>query len=192
MDKTIFQNKWISVKETENKFYYSERKGINSVAVFLIRKTKSKWEVLVRYQPLCIDNEIIDGKMKLFPCPITGTIEEGDDDYKTAVKEVLEESGYKITEEDLFYLTEYIVGTQTNERVYMFGVDVNNFTPDKATQDGSIFEEQSKNCWESIENLRKYDYVACQLAYYKLLDFVQLLEILEDTNTDFIEYMIDK
>jgi 8-oxo-dGTP diphosphatase len=37
--KIIFSTNWISVKETDKGFYCLERKGRDSVAIFLVRKS---------------------------------------------------------------------------------------------------------------------------------------------------------
>ncbi len=62
-DQIIFQEKWMAVKQTPRDFQYLERKGKDSVAVFLLResgKNLAQYEVLIRQQPLCIDNTAID------------------------------------------------------------------------------------------------------------------------------------
>ncbi|MEM9909095.1 MAG: hypothetical protein AAF921_29205 [Cyanobacteria bacterium P01_D01_bin.44] len=57
-DPIIFNTDWIAIRESSRGFQYLERKGKDSVAVFLIRRQGdgAEWEVLVRYQHLCIDN----------------------------------------------------------------------------------------------------------------------------------------
>lgn len=108
-DKIIFSTNWVVVKETPRKFYYLERKGRDSVAVFLLRKNKANpqsYEILIRQQPLCIDNQEIYGTLKLFPCPITGGLDENESPQEAAVREVYEESGFSI---DVLPLGKYIV-----------------------------------------------------------------------------------
>jgi 8-oxo-dGTP diphosphatase len=167
-DKTIFSTKWIEVKKTPKGFYYLQRKGKNSVAVFLLRKNDTnpeEYEVLIRQQPLCIDNVEIDGILSLFPCPITGALDEAESPEEAAVREVYEESGFSV---QVLSLGKYIVGTQTNEICYIYYADVTGIEADIAQQDGSYFESISKNEWHSFEYLKQCEYSACQIGYFKL------------------------
>lgn len=98
-EKTIFSTDWISVKETARGFHYLERKGRDSVAIFLVRRSnlnRGEYEVLIRQQPLCIDILDINEEHKLYPCPITGGIEEGELPEEAAVREVYEEAGFSV------------------------------------------------------------------------------------------------
>ncbi|MDF5733027.1 MAG: NUDIX domain-containing protein [Rhizonema sp. PD38] len=167
-DKTIFSNHWVVVKETPRKFYYLERRGKDSVAIFLLRKNESlpqNYEVLIRQQPLCIDNTEINGLLKLFPCPITGGLEEGELPEEAAIREVYEESGFLVR---VVPLGKYIVGTQISEICYMYYADVTGIEPDIAQQDGSYLESISKNEWHPFDYLNQCDYSACQIGYFRL------------------------
>lgn len=78
-DRVIFRTQWLAVKESPRGFQYLERKGKDSVAVFLLRKgsvNPLQYEILIRQQHLCIDNREVDGTFTLFPCPITGGLNE--------------------------------------------------------------------------------------------------------------------
>ena len=165
-ETVIFETPWIKVKRTSRGFDYLQRKGTDSVAVFLVRNNiPLDWEVLVRFQPLCIDNS---QDMQLYPCPITGGMEPEETYIDCALRETLEESGYKINKKDIKVLTMYVVGTQTNEICTVFWADVTSLEPETATQDGSYFESISHNEWKPLEYLKDCKYVACQLGYYQL------------------------
>ncbi|AFY79107.1 NTP pyrophosphohydrolase [Pleurocapsa sp. PCC 7327] len=165
-EKVICTTDWVTVKKTARGFYYLERKGRDSVAVFLVRKNRLKeYEVLIRQQPLCIDNSEVDGKLKLYPCPITGGIDGEETPLEAAIREVKEESGFSVC---VLPLGQYIVGTQTNEICYLYYADVTGLEPEVATQDGSYFESISKNEWHPFEYLSQCDYSACQIGYFKL------------------------
>ena len=158
-ERVIFVTNWIAVKETARGFHYLERKGKDSVAVFLLRKRKpelKEYEVLIRQQPLCIDNLELNGKPRLYPCPITGGI---------GGNETPEESGFSVR---VLPLGQYIVGTQTNEICYLHYADVTGLEPEVTKQDGSYFESVSKNEWHPFEYLIQCDYSACQIGYLKL------------------------
>jgi len=167
-DRIIFKTKWIKVRETQKGFQFLERDGVNSIAVFLIREGKFGWEVLVRYQPLCIQNN----DDSVFPCPITGSIEYNENYTDTVIREIKEETGFIIDKDRLHYLDFYIVGTQTNESVFMYWIDVTDLSPEKVRGDGSYHESISYNKWEDLVNLRNYKYSACQIGYYKLNDIL--------------------
>lgn len=173
-EKNIFTTNWITVKETAKGYHYLERKGRNSVAIFLIRNSNvnSKgYEVLIRQQPLCIDNADLNGELRLYPCPITGGIEEDELPEEAANREVYEESGFSVR---VLPLGKYIVGTQTNEICYMYYADVSSIKPDIARQDGSYFESISRNEWHPLEYLDRCDYAACQIGYLRLSGILDL------------------
>ncbi|BAY44372.1 putative NUDIX hydrolase [Scytonema sp. HK-05] len=169
-DETIFTTNWVTVKKTPRGFDYLERKGKDSVAVFLLRRNDVSpviYEVLIRQLPLCIDSTEFDGQMKLFPCPITGALDEGESPEEAAIREVYEEAGFSVK---VLSLGKYIVGTQTNEICYMYYADVTGIEPDIAQQDGTYHESISKNEWRPFEYLNNCDYSACQIGYFRLRD----------------------
>ncbi|NEQ65299.1 MAG: NUDIX domain-containing protein [Symploca sp. SIO2D2] len=171
-DNILFSTCWITVKETPQGFHYLERKGRDSVGIFLLRKSNtnsSGYEVLIRQQPLCIQSVAIHETLKLYPCPITGGIEPGESPEEAAVREVHEESGFSVS---VLPLGKYIVGTQTNEICYLYYADVTDIKPEVAQQDGSYFEAISKNEWHPLEYLYSCDYGACQIGYFKLKDII--------------------
>lgn len=167
-DRAIFSTQWITVKESPRGFQYLERKGKDSVAVFLLRKRDEnleQYEVLIRQQHLCIDNREVDEKLRLFPCPVTGALNEEESPDAGAKREVYEETGYKI---QVLPLGQYIVGTQLNEICYLYYSDVTGIEPGAAQQDGTYLESIGRNEWHPLEYLRSCDYSACQIGYLKL------------------------
>jgi 8-oxo-dGTP diphosphatase len=174
-EKVVFSTSHIAIKETARGFHYLERLGKDSVAIFLIRSNKNKvdavdasaYEVLIRMQPLPLNNSEVDGKQQLYPCPFTGRIESGELPEQAAVRETLEESGYST---QVISLGKYFVGTQTNETCYLYYADVTDNEPQTAFQDGTYFESISENKWMPLVYLSECDYVACQLGYFRLID----------------------
>ena len=167
-DRVIFRTQWIVVKESPRGFQYLERQGKDSIAVFLLKKmgeNLKQYEVLIRQQHLCIENREVDGKFKLFPCPVTGALEEGESPEAAAQREVYEETGYQV---QVSPLGQYIVGAQVNEICYLYYVDVTNMEPDVARQDGTYMESIAHNEWHPFEYLQTCDYSACQIGYFKL------------------------
>lgn len=167
-DRIIFQTSWIAIKESLRGFQYLERKGKDSVAVFLLRQSgvdPQQYEVLIRQQHLCIDNREVDGRFRLFPCPVTGALEEGESSEAAAGREVYEETGYRV---QVSPLGQYIVGTQVNEICYLYYANVTRMQPDVAQQDGTYMETIGKNEWHPFEYLEACEYSACQIGYLKL------------------------
>lgn len=166
-DTILLQTKWITVKQTSLGFQFAERKGRDSVAVFLVRRSDANeaYDVLIRQQPLCIDPIVPDQPVILRPCPITGGIDGDETPEQAAVREVQEEAGYSV---EVVPLGHYIVGTQTNEICYLYYADVTGHSPAEALQDGSYFESISINEWQPFSNLEGYHYAACQIGYYRL------------------------
>jgi 8-oxo-dGTP diphosphatase len=167
-DRVIFNTQWIVLKESPRGFQYLERKGKDSVAVFLLRKSdenSEQYEVLIRQQHLCIDNREVDGRFRLFPCPVTGALDEGELPETAAKREVYEETGYRV---QILPLGRYIVGTQVNEICYLYYADITRMEPDAAQQDGTYMESIGKNEWHPFEYLKSCDYAACQIGYFKL------------------------
>jgi 8-oxo-dGTP diphosphatase len=172
-EKVVFESPkaWVQVIETPRKFYYLRRKHKDSVGVFLVRRVAEHWEVLIRMQPLPVHNADLDDEFRLYPCPITGGLDRPDElPDECAIREVLEEAGYALAE--LQDLSKYIVGTQTDETVYLFWQDVTGVEPQAAMQDGSFFESISKNEWQPLDFLRDCEYSGCQIGYYKLREIL--------------------
>lgn len=173
-EKVVYESPggWVQIIETPNKFYYLRRKNRDSVAVFLIRRSNGvePWEVLIRKQPLPLNNPEPGQPMTLFPCPITGGFDSAEEQPAACAKrEALEEAGYRLGVEELSLLGGYIVGTQTDERVYMLWADVSNIEPEAAEQDGTFFEAVSKNEWMPLSFLGEQGgYSANQIGYLKL------------------------
>lgn len=174
MSKKVFQSKpdFIEIRCSEpNPFYFARRKGKNSIGVLIYdRNTK---HFLIRFQPL-VHTEDGDSK-ELFPCPITGSLEYQENPYEAAIREVEEETGYEL--DGLISLGSYIVGTQTDEIVYLYFADVTGLTPNPALQDGTFHEEISENRWISIENLNKIILGECYsgllISFYRSLPFIE-------------------
>lgn len=182
MEKIVFDCDWIKVKQTPKGYYFSERKGINSVAILLYRKVYEEnldfIEVLVRKQALPINNsQSNDDKdiPELFDCPITGGIDGNDTPFEAAQKEILEEAGYNL--DKIKYFGQYYVGTQTNEIVYMFIANVTNMEQTDIKGDGTYFETIAKNVWTPIEKVLEAKYSGLNIMANKLYNMWKKREI---------------
>ena len=153
--KILYKAPWLELHVSSRKFYFAQRKGINSTAVLCFRKTKHGFEFLMRYQPLPVI-ELKNYKLNkaLYPCPITGSLEKNETPDQNVVKEILEESGYKITKKNLVDCVLATASTQMNEVVFHYLADLTGVK--QATNklgDGSYFENISENKWISQKQL---------------------------------------
>jgi len=98
------------------------------------------------------------------PCPVTGHFDvDGEDPVKCAIREVHEETGYIISAGDLRLLAMYMVGTQTNERCYLYTCDVTGIEPEEDLTDET--GEEGENRWQAVGCLLDCQYSACLIAY---------------------------
>lgn len=158
-ETVVYDSEWVKVKQTDKGFFYLERKNRNSIAVLLLRDVgdDKPYEMLVRYQPLCVDHE-------LHACPITGGFDYPNQlPIDLARKEIEEESGYEVGTGRMHNIGSYIVGTQTNELCYMYLCDVTGLEPSAPLNDGTYHESISHNKWEPITNLYVYEYSAMRI-----------------------------
>lgn len=76
---------------------------------------------------------------------ITGNIEQGETDLEGAKRELLEESGYNVPDDDRWiYLGEITTSKLTNEKHPCFAVNINDIVQGEISGDGSINEQKSK------------------------------------------------
>ena len=158
MSKVLYKNYHLSLYKTKRGFIYAQRRNINSTASLLFKKVKNDYEFLLRYQPLPelkINNKK-SGWKTLFPCCVTGSLEKGETPTTNCIKEILEETGYKVSKSNIKASNIAVASTQSNECVYNFVVDITNAKQvSKDLGDGSIFESVSKNIWVSHKRLRE-------------------------------------
>lgn len=177
MSKTLYKNYWITLKQTERGFVYAQRKNINSTASLLFKKDKNGYKFLLRYQPLP-ELTIKNSKWKkLYPCCVTGSLEQNETPIENAIKEILEETNYVVKNNDIIAFGQNVSSTQMNEIVYVFVVDINKAKYiRKKSGDGSIFENISINKWVSHQKLKeilannKYFYLSSLASAYLLFE----------------------
>lgn len=121
--KVLFSSEFITVKKTSG-YFYAERKGIDSVAFVLFANNADdeKRIGVVREFKIPIN--------KFLPSAFGGSIDEEKyfEDLNTLViDEVLEESGFTVTKEDIDYYGKVLVSTQMNQFCHLFAVRVDKF-----------------------------------------------------------------
>ncbi|MDE5949626.1 MAG: NUDIX domain-containing protein [Malacoplasma sp.] len=176
-DKLIVKTKHLDMYKTEKGFYYCQRRSVNSIAVLCFKKVKDDFFFLIRLQPM---PQVEEKKVwsQLYPCPITGSIEQDESPETSAVREVLEEGGITINENDLIAINPSVATTQMNEKVFYYLADVTNKKIEAPQNDGSIFEAVSENIWVSqkeLETIINNDLYLSSLltCYYYFLKLVK-------------------
>ncbi|MDR1991699.1 MAG: NUDIX domain-containing protein [Mycoplasmataceae bacterium] len=159
MVKKLFENKWIDLYETKRGFVFAQRRTINSTACLLFKQDGKDYKFLLRYQPLPELKITEKNKLtwnKLYPCCVTGSIEANETPTDNAIKEILEETNYVTTKNNIKASSISVASTQMNESVFNFVVDITNAKQVyKKTGDGSIFENISRNRWVSHKKLKE-------------------------------------
>jgi 8-oxo-dGTP pyrophosphatase MutT (NUDIX family) len=161
--RTLHDNKWLSLRMVRDPgagvdgYIYSHESRCRGriVAVLPYRVVKAPdgpWDPLSRIEYLV--------KSEMTPCwsldqvlsAITGGYEGGDieDD---AVNEMLEETGYKITRDELIPLGESYASKSADTVYTLFTVDLTDRTPGDALGDGSRLESESAAVWVKEEAL---------------------------------------
>ncbi|WP_369085862.1 NUDIX domain-containing protein [Metamycoplasma spumans] len=153
-DKLLFNSSRINVYETEQGIIYAQRRNKDSIAALCFRKNSdNSKDYLIRFQPLV---QVEDNKSwdELYPCPITGSFEENERPLNVAIREVYEEAGYKISENNLVNQLKYFATTQMNETVYGYIFDITGLENEIPQTDGSLMEKISKNIWMSEKDVK--------------------------------------
>ena len=179
MDEVLYDAGWMKLYKTGRGFIYSERRGVRSTALLLYRLIPEgqirQYEILTHYQPLPV-GPVAQGDA--YPCPITGSLLEGDSPHDNIMQEALEEGGFDLNFEGakVVHHGNYFVGTQTNEVVLMFSCDVTGIEQQEPEGDGSYWETVSHNQWHPLEfglSLQQA-YSGLSLLCYRLRDYLDV------------------
>lgn len=158
--RTLFENEWITVDETPGGYVFV-RNGTERavVAIPYTRDSGSDFgRYLARIEPIpCHDP---DSHL----CALTGMVEEGEKPLDAAVREVYEESGYRVTQEQMIDLGPVFPSKASTTVMYMYAVDVTGLRREEAPGDGTEGEEKSSTAWLTLEEALKVPdavFVAC-------------------------------
>lgn len=151
-DKLLIKTKHLDMYQTKQGFVYCQRRTINSIAALCFKKEDNQYYFLIRYQPLPEIKEKVDWKQP-YACPITGSIEENESELESAIREVYEEGGIKVSNQNMVANSVAIATTQMNEKVFHYLFDVTNLQQVTPTNDGTIFESVSFNKWVTLKEL---------------------------------------
>lgn len=89
---------------------------------------------------------------KRHQCALSGTIDPGESPKETARRELQEESGFIVSEDDLAYLGKTFLSKGSGTEIFYFCVDVTDKPWEEPSGDGSKFEKMAKTIWISPED----------------------------------------
>jgi 8-oxo-dGTP pyrophosphatase MutT (NUDIX family) len=106
---------FLSVKSWDNRYYFSERAGVDSIAFVLYDHRTNKY-----------------GLIREFKCPINefrasafgGSLDSDEDMLEIVIAECREEAGFVVSFEDIRTLGKVLVSTQSNQQCYLYMVEV--------------------------------------------------------------------
>jgi 8-oxo-dGTP pyrophosphatase MutT (NUDIX family) len=143
--KTLFENKWLELRETEDGYVYSHDGPSagdgHKVAVCVVKPNGE--DVLGRYEYTPCQAQGI----KL--CSITGSV-ENKDPISTAIHELQEEAGIKATPEQLLDLGEVWPSKSSDTICHLYGLVYDGEINDKPEGDGSIGERGATVKWVNV------------------------------------------
>lgn len=152
-NKLLHETYYLAMLQSEKKFYYAQRRNIDSVAMLCYRTNQNNQiEFLVLYQPLP-ETPYKQRWDEPYACPITGSLELNETILETTIRELEEEGGIKVTLDNLKGYNSCVASTQMNETVHCFLFDVTGLDQKPAAGDGSIFEQVSYYQWKSEKEL---------------------------------------
>jgi 8-oxo-dGTP pyrophosphatase MutT (NUDIX family) len=153
---------FLKIKKAPNhNFYYTERKGIDSVSIVLIDKVSRKIGLTMESKPPFSERENVPLAFKL--TALGGSLFDmvGTEEYlkmsfedqlevatKTAIKEVQEEAGYECVK--IHFCGRVVFNSMSNEYVYLFLAEV-DASEDAKPDPQNHLESLAKIEWVDIE-----------------------------------------
>ena len=168
-DEVLYDGKWVQLKLLDGWYEYLHNKG-DGVLVLAVDKLQGRF--LCRYEncPVHGDPHSLD------PTSLTGTVEEGDTPVETSVKEMLEESGYVIKEEELKYQGIAYSSKASDNILHLFYIEMNGEADDDIHEgegDGSKGENGSYCRWLPIDQIANLTSPSVALTAVRAGIFIQ-------------------
>lgn len=148
----LFDSQFIKVKSA-GKFTYAERKGVDSVAFILIATNASD------ERRIGLINEFKPPIDSFLTTAFGGSIDQ--DKYKDnltqlVIEEVVEEAGFKVSENNVKYYGKVFCSTQMNQFVNLFAVEVDKLKQGERTTTDPL-ELKSSIVWTTIPEALKLE-----------------------------------
>lgn len=148
--KTLYENEWLNLMETDDGYVYSHESRCNGqIVAILIYKhdDRDHIHILGRFEDTPCHNE---GKKDFKLVSFTGGVEKGQI-RKTAIMEAMEEAGLEAKDDELKYLGYVRPSKSTDTFCYLFAIDASNKTLKEAKGDGSEGEKGAYTKWVSSQ-----------------------------------------
>lgn len=155
--KTLFENRWLKVRELdvtlpegEKATYTSVMSGSGaSIAVLPFqRKGDGTIRVLLREEitpPWLTESQ--DPRERVLSS-LTGMVDAGESPFTAAVRELYEEAGYQVEGSSMIPLGYVRVSKVLEGKVFLYAVDVTGMTPaEEPPGDGGPFEPYARSVW---------------------------------------------
>lgn len=141
MDKTLFDNEWVTVKEKPDGWVYVETPPAVAVLPFKVEDGFESVKFLVRYEEIPTMGE------GLQPWMIFGGIGEHGSPEEAALAELWEEGGIRASEDLLIDLGEVWTRKDASQPCRLFAVDVSELDQVEPEGDGSEGEKDYRLEW---------------------------------------------
>ena len=132
------------MRQTQKGYVYSERAGINSIAFCVFDQDTVG---VLKHPHATIEDRVSNRSF-------TGSLDDPRKTlYEIVIEEVKEEAGYTVDESRVHECGFFSVGTQTNEYVHLYAVDVTELQQGELELDGFEAEEDREIVWADIESV---------------------------------------
>lgn len=170
MNKILFDNEWLQLREKDGWYIYSHSPKSNSQGVVILGYDFSgeNNKVLARLENCPVHPRNWDGKLGV--TSLSGMIEDGYTISETAQKELFEESGIK-AELDKFVPLGYSYGSKSSDYCdHLFAIDLAGENPvENPDGDGTNGEIGAKCIWMDVdEYFYRVNSPTPALIYYRL------------------------
>lgn len=146
-EETLFKSKWVEVLRRDGWFEFNRNTRGDGVAVLGIRNMKEASpkdsECLIR-----IENNPAHGGFVY--TSLTGTIEGGLNPLQTAVKELKEESGYEVDEQDLVPVGWVYPSKFSDYKQFLYVVELDGKDQGEILGDGTHGEKGASVVWMPV------------------------------------------
>lgn len=148
----LFDTPFLKVRKNKN-FFYSERKGIDSIAFILLATN------VADERKIGLIHEYKDPLEKFLDTAFGGSIddEKYHSDLRVLVKdEAMEEAGFDVSFNDISYYGKVICSTQNNQYVHLFAVKVDK-TKQQTRTTTNATELLSSVSWLTLPDMKKIE-----------------------------------
>ena len=135
-EKILYDSKWHTIKKVDD---YQYIENIPGVGILPFKEEEDE------------ENPLFDDFITI----ITGRIDEGEEHIESAVRELEEESGFKIDKDNFEKLGEMIISKDHKNKEVLYLADVTNAEEKEAEGDETEYEKKSNNFWVNKKELKE-------------------------------------